>query len=299
MHSATSQKWPLLTSDGEMVSGSEDAVFAAAPEKSVQAGDGYQYVDNVKLKTSQVAAMDLPEMTRWWHEHMRLPAPAGSAVHIRALNLLIHACCRWQSNQRPRMLFVAALLACLAAEEPRPVLPVIGVRSVTEVLLLAQWQVLGLTVAHQWKRDTDVIFVVLDASQGVALQAVLPQLEGAERGADPVQWASRLSRLAVVSEALSNVASAIQYYQRELEATEASLSPRHSDVATSLNNLAEMLRAQGDYASARPLYERALAIREAWFGPRRHPDVVTSLNNLAELLRAQGEYIYKKVRQYI
>ena len=47
--------------------------------------------------------------------------------------------------------------------------------------------------------------------------------------------------------------------------------------------------AQGDYAGARPLYERALRIDEAALGPT-HPDVATSLNNLAVLLRAQGDY---------
>ncbi len=32
--------------------------------------------------------------------------------------------------------------------------------------------------------------------------------------------------------------------------------------ATSLNNLAELYRAQGKYEQAEPLYQRALAIRE-------------------------------------
>ena len=36
----------------------------------------------------------------------------------------------------------------------------------------------------------------------------------------------------------------------------------------------------GDYPAARPLYERALAIREQALGPS-HPDTATSLNNLA------------------
>ncbi len=56
----------------------------------------------------------------------------------------------------------------------------------------------------------------------------------------------------------------------------------------SLNNLAALHQAQGDYAAARPLYERALAIREAALGPE-HPDVATSLNNLAGLHYAQGD----------
>ena len=44
-----------------------------------------------------------------------------------------------------------------------------------------------------------------------------------------------------------------------------------------------------DYTAARPLYERALKIREKALGPD-HPDVATSLNNLAVLLHVQGDY---------
>jgi len=55
------------------------------------------------------------------------------------------------------------------------------------------------------------------------------------------------------------------------------------------NSLARLLRVQGDYAGARPLYERALAIRERALGPD-HPDVANSLNNLATLLSDQGDY---------
>ena len=60
-------------------------------------------------------------------------------------------------------------------------------------------------------------------------------------------------------------------------------------MATRLNNLALVLRAQGDLAGARPLYERALAIREKALGPE-HPDTAQSLNNLAVLLQAQGDF---------
>ena len=42
----------------------------------------------------------------------------------------------------------------------------------------------------------------------------------------------------------------------------------HPRLATSLNNLAELYRAQGRYAQAEPLHQRALAIREkAALGP--------------------------------
>jgi len=50
-----------------------------------------------------------------------------------------------------------------------------------------------------------------------------------------------------------------------------------------------LLRSQGDYAGARPLYERSLAIREKALGAD-HPDTAASLNNLGLLLQSQGDY---------
>ena len=37
---------------------------------------------------------------------------------------------------------------------------------------------------------------------------------------------------------------------------EDALGPEHPDTATALNNLANLFRDQGDYAEARPLFER-------------------------------------------
>jgi tetratricopeptide (TPR) repeat protein len=55
-------------------------------------------------------------------------------------------------------------------------------------------------------------------------------------------------------------------------------------VAVSLNNLAKLYYAQGQYAQAEPLYRRALAIKEKALGPE-HPNVATTLANYADLLR--------------
>jgi len=77
--------------------------------------------------------------------------------------------------------------------------------------------------------------------------------------------------------------------QRALAIAEKALDPDDPAVAMSLNNLAELYRAQGRYADAEPLYKRALAIQEKALGPD-HPAVATSLNNLAELYRAQRRY---------
>jgi TolB-like protein/Tfp pilus assembly protein PilF len=82
---------------------------------------------------------------------------------------------------------------------------------------------------------------------------------------------------------------AAQLFRDALAIREKTLGPEHSDTATSLNNLADLLRDQGDFAGARPLHERALAIRERALGPE-HPDTATSLNNLAILLKAGGDF---------
>jgi hypothetical protein len=51
-----------------------------------------------------------------------------------------------------------------------------------------------------------------------------------------------------------------------------------------LNNLAVLYKAAGEYAKAQPLYERALGIFEAVLGPT-HPKVLTCRQNYAQLLR--------------
>ena len=56
-------------------------------------------------------------------------------------------------------------------------------------------------------------------------------------------------------------------------------------MATSLNNLAVLYHAQGRYAEAELLYQRALAIYEKTLGPE-HPNVADLLENHAEFLRA-------------
>ncbi len=67
--------------------------------------------------------------------------------------------------------------------------------------------------------------------------------------------------------------------------------PPRGDVrlATLCANLGYHYNAQGDYAAARPLLERALAITEQALGPT-HPDTASSLNNLAALLDSTGDY---------
>ena len=70
--------------------------------------------------------------------------------------------------------------------------------------------------------------------------------------------------------ALAAYPEARPLFERALAIREKALGPEHPDTATSLNNLALLLQAQGDLAGARPLFERALAICEKALGPE-HP----------------------------
>ena len=84
-------------------------------------------------------------------------------------------------------------------------------------------------------------------------------------------------------------AEAEPLFRRTLAILEIALGTEHPDVATSLNNLAELYRNQGKYADAEPLMAQALTIREKALGPE-HPATAMSLNNLAGLYDTQGKY---------
>ena len=68
----------------------------------------------------------------------------------------------------------------------------------------------------------------------------------------------------------------------ELTAREQQYGPNHPAVAESCSNLAILYNQKGDYNSALPLYERALAIYEANYGPN-HQEVAHTLTDLAVL----------------
>ena len=101
--------------------------------------------------------------------------------------------------------------------------------------------------------------------------------------------ASAMHWVAFQLEKQANYQQAFELYERALVIREKAFGPEHPEVATTLNNLAELYKSKGDYDAALPLYERALAIREKALGPE-HPEVATTLNNLAGLYGAKGDY---------
>ena len=72
----------------------------------------------------------------------------------------------------------------------------------------------------------------------------------------------------------------------ETEMTDSAANVQRADL---LDKAGGYFYGRAAYAEARPLYERALAIREKTLGPE-HPDTAESLNNLAGPLFAQGDH---------
>jgi tetratricopeptide (TPR) repeat protein len=72
-----------------------------------------------------------------------------------------------------------------------------------------------------------------------------------------------------------------------LAITEKAPGAERPDTAQSLDNLAELYRAQGEYGKAEPLYERALAIFEKTLG-KGHPNTKTVAASLAAVREKLG-----------
>jgi hypothetical protein len=71
--------------------------------------------------------------------------------------------------------------------------------------------------------------------------------------------------------------------ERALTIRQTELGLQHADVVESLNLLAELLHALGEFLAALPLRQRVLAIHERELGPQ-HPQVVVDLAKVAALL---------------
>jgi tetratricopeptide (TPR) repeat protein len=114
-------------------------------------------------------------------------------------------------------------------------------------------------------------------------------------GLSVVQWADRAgitepsawltNQLGLLFAQKSLHAQAEPLYRRTLELAKTSFGRTHPEVATRLNNLAQLLRATSRLTEAERLMLRALEIDEANLGPD-HPNVARDLGNLAGLLQA-------------
>ncbi len=78
-------------------------------------------------------------------------------------------------------------------------------------------------------------------------------------------------------------------HQKDLELFERQIGTHHPILASSLNKLAELYRAQGKYREAEPLYLRLLEIAEQRIDSYPH-SIVERLSNLALIYYSQGKY---------
>ena len=92
------------------------------------------------------------------------------------------------------------------------------------------------------------------------------------------QWKALQEQVTARDQA-GDYAGAEQLARQALALAERAFGPEHPATAVSLNNLANVLQAQGRYGEAEPLHRRALAIREKALGAE-HPDTADSLNYL-------------------
>jgi tetratricopeptide (TPR) repeat protein len=67
-----------------------------------------------------------------------------------------------------------------------------------------------------------------------------------------------------------------------------------NETARLLNQVGLYLKYRAEYAQAKKMYERSLAIDEAALGPN-HPEVATDINNLGLVLQALGDLVGAKV----
>ena len=82
---------------------------------------------------------------------------------------------------------------------------------------------------------------------------------------------------------------AIQYLQKAIQLRKKLLGGEYPDVATSIDNLAQLYYSQGRYEEAEPLYLQALKLRRKVLG-EENSYVATSLNNLAVFYHSQRRY---------
>ena len=104
----------------------------------------------------------------------------------------------------------------------------------------------------------------------------------------PEEKVNILSSYGSIYYALGQYNNSLPFLQSAVEL--AKILPNNMEqIATQLNNLANLLTDKGDHPGAEPLHREALALRRIVFGDE-HPMVAESLNNLAVLLRKKQEF---------
>jgi CHAT domain-containing protein/lipopolysaccharide biosynthesis regulator YciM len=152
----------------------------------------------------------------------------------------------------------------------------------------SQRKIQGCIKLVSWSITAAIIFELLVNIIPTQVTAQSQTPLSAQQSAE-LQEAKQLNKQVIELYNAGKYNEAVAPAKRALFITEKVLGKEHSDVATTLNNLAELYKAQGLYEKAEPLHVRSLAIYEKKLG-KEDPLVATSLNNLAELYKAEGRY---------
>ncbi len=107
-------------------------------------------------------------------------------------------------------------------------------------------------------------------------------------GPDNALVASRLSNLAISYKANGDYATARDLYARSVAIYDR-VAPGAYFFPSTLSGYADLLRTLGELSAARPMLERALALREARYGPD-DPFIVPQIAELAHLLHETGDH---------
>lgn len=128
-----------------------------------------------------------------------------------------------------------------------------------------------------------------EAAEGIALRrSLLAELPDEPQFA--LQRAELQDRLATLLMEVGQYEEAKSLYEEALHTRQAVLEDeKHPDIATSLNNLGEILRITGEYERAKQYFEQALVVQESLYG-QKHPSVATTLSNLGLTLEKIGQY---------
>lgn len=123
--------------------------------------------------------------------------------------------------------------------------------------------------------------------QAETLHERLLKLREELHGKISAEYATDLSRLAVVRMARGRVESALPALEEAQAIMRLSKGENHADYAAILHNLAALYKARGLLEEAEPLYTESLSIRRKELGDG-HPAYASSLNGLALLYEAMG-----------
>lgn len=123
-----------------------------------------------------------------------------------------------------------------------------------------------------------VIFLLCGCSSKQGPCLVCKPNQQAVNKSDEVSWQSLNTELVKFYSA-KRIKESEEIAQKALDFAKRKFGPNDARTATSINNLAELYRVQGNYKKAEVLYKQSLDIRKKILG-KDHPDVSLSLNNL-------------------